>query len=66
LSHKPRAPFIPAAEIAAARGCTPQTIRNYAREFGLGLRVAGRWVFPHKVARALARGANPAEVCRHA
>jgi hypothetical protein len=43
-----QAPFVPAAEIAATFNCTPQTIRNYAREFGLGVRVANRWVFPRE------------------
>ena len=41
-----QASLVSVAEIAAALNCTPQTIRNYARAFGLGVRLANRWVFP--------------------
>jgi hypothetical protein len=63
---RPARPLIPAAEVAARCGVTPQAVRNWARRYCLGHRLGGRWVIPAPVARALARGVPPQEARRHA
>lgn len=57
-------PLIPVAEVATRCGCTAQTVKNWARRYRLGYRLAGRWVLPAATADALARGIHPAAVRR--
>jgi transposase-like protein len=63
---RPARPLIPAAEVAAKLGKTPQTLRNWCRWHRLGHRLGGRWVIPAPVARALVRGVSPREARRYA
>lgn len=54
-SHAPR-------DAGRALAVTPQAVRGWCRQYGIGVRVGGRWRIPAEAVELIGRGIPLAEV----